>query len=136
MCISIYIYGYIQQGERKVMNIDNISSVAGTLGGSFFASFLVGYFIKKVIKILMFVFGGILALLIYLQSQGMISVDVDINVDKIQSSAETVINTIAANTTDIFPTDNNNPSTIGNNLGIPLTGSAMAGFMLGITRRG
>lgn len=115
------------------MNIESFSSVATIMGGGFFASFLIGYFIKKIIKILMFVFGGVLALLIYLQSQGMITVEV--NVDKIQSSVEAIINTIAANTTNIFPSDNN-PSIIGNNLGVPLTGSIASGFMLGITRRG
>ena len=105
------------------------------MGGGFFVSFLIGYFTKKIIKILMFVFGGLLALLMYLQSQGMISVEV--NVDKLQSYVEAVVNTIVANTTNIFPTDNNNnPSIIGNNFGIPLTGSITTGFILGITRRG
>ena len=84
----MYIYGYTYSG-RKVMNIENIYPIAGTSGGGFFASFLIGYFIKKVIKILMFVFGGILALLMYLQFQGII--DVKINLDKIQSSVEAII---------------------------------------------
>jgi uncharacterized membrane protein (Fun14 family) len=115
------------------MTTENLYSIAGTLGGGFFGSFLIGYFIKKIIKILMFVFGGILALLMYLQSQGMIKVEV--NTDKIQSSAEALVNTIAANTNNVFPSDNNS-SIIGNNLGIPLTGSIASGFILGITRRG
>src|SRR5918994_7522088 len=98
------------------MTTESLYSIAGTLGGSFFGSFLIGYFIKKIIKILMFVFGGVLALLIYLQSQGMISVEV--NAYKIQSSAEAVLNAIVANTTaTVLPTDSN-PSIIGNNLGI------------------
>src|SRR5215216_1685058 len=102
------------------MNTESLYSLAGTMGGGFFVSFLIGYFIKKIIKILMFVFGGILALLMYLQSQGIINVEV--NVDKLQSSAEAIVNTIVTNTTNIFPTDNNNnPSIISNNLGIPLT---------------
>jgi uncharacterized membrane protein (Fun14 family) len=120
------------RGHIIDMNIESFSSVATIMGGGFFVSFLIGFFIKKIIKILMFVFGGILALLIYLQSQGMITVEV--NVDKIQSSVEAIVNTIAANTTDIFPSDNN--SSIIGNLDIPLTGSVAAGFMLGITRRG
>jgi uncharacterized membrane protein (Fun14 family) len=115
------------------MNLENASSIAVTLGGGFFASFSVGYFIKKIIKILMFVFGGILALLMYLQSQGMINVEV--NVDKIQSYVAAIVNTIAANTTNIFLTDSNS-SIIGNTLGIPLTGTIATGFMLGLTRRG
>ena len=74
------------------MTTESLYSIAGTLGDSFFGSFLIGYFIKKIIKILMFVFGRVLALLMYLQSQGMISVQV--NTDRIQSSAEAIINTI------------------------------------------
>ena len=66
------------------MTTESLYPMAGTLGGTFLGSFLIGYFIKKIIKILMFIFGGILALLMYLQSQGMISVEV--NTDKIQSS--------------------------------------------------
>src|SRR5215207_5478646 len=119
------------RGYTIDMDIESFSSIATIMGGGFFVSFLIGYFIKKIIKILMFVFGGILALLMYLQSQGMISIEV--NIDKIQSSAEAIVNTIAANTTNIFPTDNNNPSIISNNLGIPLTGSITTGFILGIT---
>ena len=115
------------------MNIENTYSVATTLGGGFFVSYLIGYFIKKIIKVLMFVFGGILALLMYLQSQGII--DVNIHVDKVQSSLKSLIDTIAVNITNIFPTEGN-PSVIGNNLGIPLTGTVASGFILGITRRG
>jgi uncharacterized membrane protein (Fun14 family) len=114
------------------MTTETLYSIAGTLEGSFFGSFLMGYFIKKIIKILMFVFGGILALLMYLQSQEMISVEV--NTDKIQSSVQSLVITIAANTTNVFPSDGN--PIIDSNLGIPITGSIASGFMLGITRRG
>jgi uncharacterized membrane protein (Fun14 family) len=115
------------------MTTESLYPIVGTLGGTFFSSFLIGYFIKKIIKILMFVFGGILALLMYLQSQGMMTLEV--NTDKIQSSAEALVNTIAANTNNVFPSDGN-PSIVGSNLGIPLTGSIASGFMLGISRRG
>jgi uncharacterized membrane protein (Fun14 family) len=91
------------------MNVENIYSIAVTSDGGFFASFLIGYFIKKIIKILMFVLGGFLALLTYLQFQEII--DVNIKLDKIQSSAEAIINTVAANATAIF-SNNNNPSLI------------------------
>jgi hypothetical protein len=61
---------------------------------------------------------------------------VEVNADKIQSYVEAIVSTIVANTTTkAFPTDSNS-STVGNNLGIPLTGSIAAGFILGITRRG
>jgi uncharacterized membrane protein (Fun14 family) len=115
------------------MTTESLYPIVDTLGGTFFGSFLIGYFIKKIIKILMFVFGGVLALLMYLQSRGMINVE--INTDKIQSSIEALVSTIVANTTNIPPSDNNS-SIVGNNLGIPLTGSIASGFILGITRRG
>ena len=115
------------------MTTESLYSIAGTLGGTFLGSFLIGFFIKKIIKILMFVFGGVLALLMYLQSQGIISVEV--NTDKIQSSVGALVSTIAANTTNAFPSDGNS-SIVGSNLGIPLTGSIASGFMLGISRRG
>jgi uncharacterized membrane protein (Fun14 family) len=114
------------------MSIENVYSIAPTLGGGFVASFLVGYFIKKIIRVLMFVFGGILALLMYLQSQEMLKVEV--NMDKIQSSAETAINAITINLAQMSPTDNN-PSFVDSNLSIPFTGSIASGFMLGVTRR-
>ena len=115
------------------MIIENIYPIAATSGGGFIASFLVGYFIKKVIKILMFVLGGILTILTYLQSQEI--VDVHINFDKIQSSVEAIINIIAANGTAVFSNDND-PWFMESNLGIPVSGSITAGFVLGITRRG
>jgi uncharacterized membrane protein (Fun14 family) len=115
------------------MSIENIYPIAATSGGGFFASFLIGYFIKKVIKILMFVVGGILAFLIYLQSQELISVN--IKFDKIRSSVEVIINTVAANAISIFSNDNNS-HIIESNFGIPVSGSIAAGFVLGITRRG
>jgi uncharacterized membrane protein (Fun14 family) len=106
------------------MTTENLYSIAGTLGGGFFGSFLIGFFIKQIIKILMFILGGILAMLMYLQSQGMINVEV--NTDKIQSSIDTLLTTIAANTTSIFPSDGNS-SIVGSHLGIPLTGSIASG---------
>jgi uncharacterized membrane protein (Fun14 family) len=118
------------RNEEKVMTIENIYRIFVTSGGGFIASFLIGYFIKKVIKILMFVFGGILALLMYLQLQEII--DVHIKLDKIQNSAEAIIDTVVANATAIFSNEHD-PSFIESNLGIPASGSITAGFVLGIT---
>ena len=82
---------------------DYLGASMTAAGGSFFASFLIGYFIRKIIRILMSTFGAVLALLIYFQSQGSISVEV--NADKIQSSVEDILNTIVANaTSNAFPT--------------------------------
>jgi uncharacterized membrane protein (Fun14 family) len=50
---------------------------AASIGGGFFTGLLLGYFVKKVIKILMFVAGGIVGLLLYLQQQQIISVNLE-----------------------------------------------------------
>ena len=81
----------------------------------------------------MFALGGILALLVYLEFQGII--DINIKLDKFQSSAEAIINTVAANATAVFSNDSDSWF-MESNLGIPVSGSITAGFMLGITRRG
>jgi uncharacterized membrane protein (Fun14 family) len=128
----MYICGYTWS-RRKGMNIENISSIVATSSEGFFASFLIGYFIKKVIKILMFVFGGILALLMYLHFQDII--DVNIKLDKFQGAADAIINTILANSTAMFSNDNHALLAEGN-VGISVVGSVSAGFVLGFTRRG
>jgi uncharacterized membrane protein (Fun14 family) len=113
------------------MYTDNLVSVATALGGGFFVSFLVGYFVKKIIRFLMFVSGAILALLLYLQSEGIIIVGV--NVDKIQTTAQAGINSITTQLALTSPTGNT--LIADSNLAIPLTGSIASGFMLGATRR-
>src|SRR5215211_5321244 len=49
------------------MTIENFSSLATTLGGSFFVGILVGYALKKVIKIAAVIFGLFLTALAFLQ---------------------------------------------------------------------
>jgi uncharacterized membrane protein (Fun14 family) len=108
--------------------IENIYPITATSGGGFIVSFLIGYFIKKVVKILMFVLGGILTLLMYLQFQDI--VNVNIKVDKFQSTVDAIINTILTNATAMLSNDNN--PYIENNLAIPISGSVTAGFVLGL----
>jgi uncharacterized membrane protein (Fun14 family) len=49
------------------MSFDNISSYATTMGGGFFVGILIGYALKKVIKIVAVIVGLFLARLVYLQ---------------------------------------------------------------------
>jgi uncharacterized membrane protein (Fun14 family) len=51
------------------MSFDNISSYTTTIGGGFFADVLIGYAVKKVIKLAAVIAGLFLAGLAYLQSQ-------------------------------------------------------------------
>ena len=115
----------------------NFSPLLTTAGIGGLAGFLIGFVIKKFLKILAIVAGVFFAVLIYLEQQGMVS----INWDKINTayhgSLSTVTNTITNSTsggiggshtiaTSLLPTLTN--------LGIPLTGSTAVGFVIGIMK--
>src|ERR671924_844669 len=70
------------------MSFENLSSFAATIGFGGISGFFIGYFIRRLIKILCFVFGGILVLLIYLQNQGIIT----IHMSKVESFATGIVN--------------------------------------------
>lgn len=104
------------------MNGETLIPAATSLGGGSFAGIMLGYFVKKIIKVLMFVVGGIADLLVYLQQQEIIS----INIEKVQSSSSTfgIISFISSFDTIAHINDTN--------LGIPLAGGLSAGFAVGI----
>ena len=60
--------------EMEDMIIQQGSQLLLTLGGSGVAGFVMGYAIKKVLKIMAFVAGGIIALLAFLEFKQVISV--------------------------------------------------------------
>ena len=74
------------------MSLEGLIPTATSIGGGFFIGILLGYFLKKIIKILMFVAGGIFALLLYLQRQQVISVDVE----KMEASSTFIFNSVAS----------------------------------------
>jgi uncharacterized membrane protein (Fun14 family) len=53
----------------------DIAPFAGTVGGGFFLGVLVGYALKKVIKLAAIIFGLFIAALAYLEYQKIVSVD-------------------------------------------------------------
>ena len=75
------------------MDIDQ--NLVMTLGGGFFGGILIGYALKKVIKILSIVVGLFLAGLAYLQYQEIAK----INWDKLQSVSQGAISNLANATT-------------------------------------
>jgi uncharacterized membrane protein (Fun14 family) len=87
--------------------------------------FIIGFAIKKVMKILAIIAGVFFAALIYLQSQGIIN----INWDKLESGSQWTITTIANSLTDTGQI-----SSIAGDLGIPLTGGLASGFAIGIMK--
>ena len=115
------------------MDLDE--NLAVTLGGGFFGGILIGYALKKFIKIVAIIAGFFLAALAYLQYQQIAS----INWDRLQAISEDTLTTLA-NATQQIPgfdgTGNGNvpAELVMTNLGIPLTGSFAIGFTIGFMR--
>jgi uncharacterized membrane protein (Fun14 family) len=106
------------------MNSESLVPVLTSMGSGFFIGILVGFFIKKIIRILMFLVGGIVGLLLYLQQQQIISV----NLDKLEQSSTFIYTSMLSsfdNVTQIGDTSS---------LGIPLVGGLSAGLAIGLTK--
>ena len=107
------------------MNADNVVSMTSTIGGGFIAGLVTGWALKKVIKLAAVVVGLFLGALIYLQSRSIL----DINWNNLQSVSETTLSTIGNSITNTGEISN-----IMGNVGIPLTGSLSAGFVIGFLK--
>jgi uncharacterized membrane protein (Fun14 family) len=108
------------------LSTDNYSSIAASISGGFFGGMLIGYALKKVIKMLTIIVGLFLAGLAFLQYQQIAS----INWKKLES-------TIAAltNATSSTINDNNNVAAVAmSNFGIPLASSMSVGFTIGFMK--
>lgn len=117
--------------RRKVVNLDE--NMAVTIGGGFFGGILIGYALKKIIKIVAIIAGFFIAALTYLQYQQIAS----LNWGKLQTISEDILTTLANATQQIpgFDGYSNAPTElIMTNLGIPLTGSLAIGFTIGFMR--
>jgi len=118
------------------MNIER--HLAATIGGGFFAGILIGYTLKKVVKVLAVVAGLFFAGVTYLQYQQIIN----IKWAKLQAVAQNAVTTLANATTQMSNhlsniTASNNHATTAltiSNLGIPLTGSMAIGFAVGFMK--
>jgi uncharacterized membrane protein (Fun14 family) len=93
--------------------------------GGFFGGMLLGYALKKVVKLIAIVVGLFIAGLAYLQYQQIASVN--------WAKVEGFISTIANSTTNTF-NDYNIETLAMTNLGIPFTGGMSAGFTLGFMK--
>ena len=120
------------------MSIEHLGPVAFTIGGGFFVGALIGFALKKVLKILAIVVGLFFTGLAYLQYQQI----VNINWNKLQATSQNAVTTLANATLQLSNhisniTDSNNHSTTAlamSNIGIPLTGSMAIGFALGFMK--
>jgi uncharacterized membrane protein (Fun14 family) len=106
------------------MNFDSLIPVTTSVGGGFFIGLVLGYFVKKIVKILLFVAGGIVGLLLYLQQQQLISV----NMESLETSSTAILTSLAS-TFDKM-------TQVGDftSIGIPLTASIAAGFTVALAK--
>jgi uncharacterized membrane protein (Fun14 family) len=117
--------------------IESFAPTAATMGDGFFVGILIGYALKKVIKLLAIILGLFLAGLAYLQYHQI----ANINWNKLQVS-EGALMTVANLTMHIpgiSAGDGHAAAATASSLamtsfGIPLTGSMSAGFTIGFIK--
>ena len=117
--------------QAKSLNLNE--NLAVTIGGGFFGGILIGFALKKIVKIVAIIAGFFLAALAYLRYQQI----ANINWDRMQAISENTLTTLANATQQIpgFEGTGNAPTElVMTNLGIPLTGSLAIGFTIGFMR--
>jgi uncharacterized membrane protein (Fun14 family) len=118
------------------MSIESFGPTAATMSGGFFVGILIGYALKKIIKIVAIVVGLFLAGLAYLQYNQI----ANINWNKLQTVSEGAITTLANLTMQIpgigYTSDQaaTASSLAMTSFGIPLTDSMSAGFTIGFVK--
>jgi uncharacterized membrane protein (Fun14 family) len=116
------------------MSIESFGPTAASLGSGFFVGILIGYALKKVIKLLAVIVGLFLAGLAYLQYHQVINV----NWNKLQTVSEgtitTLSNAIIIQIPGISSVGGDSHAAISSfamtSFTIPLTGSMSAGFTI------
>jgi uncharacterized membrane protein (Fun14 family) len=107
------------------MTSQSFISIPVGIGGGFFGGLLLGYAIKKVVKLIAVVAGLFVAVLAYLQYQQIASV----NWDKVEGTITGLTNA----RTNTF-TDYNIETLTTTNSGFPLTGSMSVGIAIGFMK--
>jgi uncharacterized membrane protein (Fun14 family) len=119
------------------MTFDNISSYAATLGSGFFVGILIGYVLKKVIKLLAVIVGLFLAGLAYLQYYQIANINWN-NLQQVSEGAITTLSSAIVQIPGISGGDGHAAATTSSlamtSFGISLTGSMSAGFTLGFLK--
>ena len=109
------------------MNTDTLTSMSASIGSGFFGGLLIGYALKKVVKMLAIVVGLFLAGLAFLQYEHMATIH--------WNKVEGAITKLATVTTSTM-NDNSNVAALAmmSNFGIPLTSSMSIGFTTGFMK--
>jgi uncharacterized membrane protein (Fun14 family) len=116
--------------------VESFAPTAATMGGGFFVGILIGYALKKVIKLIAIIVGLFLAGLAYLQYHQI----ANINWNKLQTVSEGAITTLSNAITQIPGISSGDvhaataSSLAMTSFGIPLTGSMSAGFTIGFMK--
>jgi|SRR5262245_23177239 len=110
------------------MSID-LAFIGTSIGFGAVAGFLIGYAIKKAIKIMLVIIGLFFAALAYLNYQGIIA----INWDKLGATATGATTGLGNATGQVAGVSDQIAPTLLN-FGIPLTGSFAAAFVLGFMK--
>jgi uncharacterized membrane protein (Fun14 family) len=105
---------------------NNFSPLLTTVGFGGLVGFLIGYAIKKIMKILAVGAGIFFTALMYLESQNI----VNINWDKLQIVSQNAVSSLT-NAAGQIPLTSTTSST---NFALPITGSAAMGFAIGFMR--
>ena len=114
------------------MNTENFVSTGATIGCGFFIGLLIGYALKKLVKLVAVVVGLFFAGIAYLQYEEVVNV----NWTKLQAASQNTVSTIANATTQIpgFGNDHHTPPLVMTKLGIPLAGSLSMGIAIGFMK--
>jgi uncharacterized membrane protein (Fun14 family) len=110
----------------RAMFTDSLASASVVIGGGFFGGILLGYALKKIVKIVAVIVGLFIAGLAYLQYQQIASFDWNKIVGLLTSTLGSIMSQISngqSTTTFAIP-----------DFGIPLTSGMSAGFAIGFMK--
>jgi uncharacterized membrane protein (Fun14 family) len=108
------------------LSADSITSASAIVGGGFFGGLLLGFALKKVVKVIAVIVGLFIAGLAYLQYQQIASFD--------WNRIEVMAGATLGNVTAHISTNQELATLAMSNFGIPLTGSMSAGFAVGFMK--
>lgn len=110
------------------MSFDNLGTVATSGGFGFMSGILMGFFMKKVLKIVAIIAGFIITVIAYLSFQGIIRIDSA----KLQTSSEWLVNALISATSSGIPGVITQQSLM--DWGLPLAGGMAMGFGIGFMK--
>jgi uncharacterized membrane protein (Fun14 family) len=108
------------------LSADIVAPISAIVGEGFFGGLLLGYAIKKVVKLIAVIVGLFIAGLAYLQYQQIASFD--------WNRIEVMAGAALGNVTAHISTNQELATLAMSNFGIPLTGSMSAGFAVGFMK--